>query len=95
VRRADEIRRFVVQKWRWIVERTNGWFGRFRRLSRCYERLAETDETMVKAVITRLMLRRLAHPKRETFRGTTAFAEAATLIGWLLSQPLTTRTHHS
>lgn len=77
VRRTEEIRGFVVQKWRWIVERTNGWLGRFRRLSRCYERLAVTDETMVHVVMTRLMLRRLAHPTRETFRGTIAFAEAA------------------
>jgi len=27
VRRADEVRGFVAQKWRWIVERTNGWLG--------------------------------------------------------------------
>ena len=25
---------FEVQKWRWIVERTFGWFGRYRRLSK-------------------------------------------------------------
>jgi putative transposase len=28
---------FVVQKKRWIVERTFGWFGRYRRLSKDYE----------------------------------------------------------
>ncbi|MBN9122931.1 MAG: transposase, partial [Planctomycetes bacterium] len=28
---------FEVQKWRWIVERTFGWFGRYRRLSKDYE----------------------------------------------------------
>jgi transposase len=26
---------------RWVVERTFGWLGRFRRLARDYERLAE------------------------------------------------------
>jgi putative transposase len=25
---------FEVQKWRWIVERTFGWFNRYRRLSK-------------------------------------------------------------
>ena len=27
---------------RWVVERTFAWLGRFRRLARDYERLAET-----------------------------------------------------
>ena len=27
---------------RWVVERTFGWLGRFRRLARDYERLTET-----------------------------------------------------
>lgn len=77
VTRAEEARGFVVQKWRWIVERTHAWLGRFRRLSRCFERLAQTDETMVHVAMIRLMLRRIAHPERETWRETTAFAEAA------------------
>ena len=25
---------FEVRKWRWVVERTFGWFGRYRRLSK-------------------------------------------------------------
>ncbi len=29
--------RFEPAKWRWIVERTFGWLGRYRRLSRGYE----------------------------------------------------------
>jgi transposase len=29
---------------RWVVERTYGWLGRFRRLARDYERLAKTLE---------------------------------------------------
>ena len=77
VRRTDEVRGFVVIKWRWIVERTHGWLGRFRRLNRGYDRLAATDETLVRVAMIRLMLRRLAHPNRETFRGTLAFQEAA------------------
>jgi len=32
---------FVLLPRRWVVERTFGWLGRFRRLTRDYERLAE------------------------------------------------------
>ncbi|MBP9944234.1 MAG: transposase [Desulfomicrobium sp.] len=28
---------FKVVKWRWIIERTFGWLGRYRRLSKDYE----------------------------------------------------------
>jgi transposase len=35
-------RGFVVQKRRWVVERTIAWIGRNRRLARDYERLAST-----------------------------------------------------
>lgn len=77
VKRSEEASGFVVQKWRWIVERTHAWLGRFRRLSRCFERLAETDEAMVHVAMIGLMLRRIAHPDRETWRETTGFAAAA------------------
>jgi transposase len=33
---------FVLLPRRWVVERTFGWLGRFRRLTRDYERLSET-----------------------------------------------------
>ena len=51
---------FVVLKWRWVVERTFGWLGRSRRLSKDYEGLPETEESWVYACMTRLMVRRLA-----------------------------------
>jgi len=35
-------RGFVLLPRRWVVERTFGWLGRFRRLARDYERLSET-----------------------------------------------------
>ena len=35
-------RGFIVQKRRWVVERTIAWIGRNRRLARDYERLAST-----------------------------------------------------
>lgn len=51
---------FVLLPKRWVVERTYAWLGRFRRLARDYERLAETlaGWHWVAAVI--LLLQRLA-----------------------------------
>lgn len=39
-------RGFVLLPRRWVVERSFGWFSRFRRLARDYERLARTLEGM-------------------------------------------------
>ena len=47
---------------RWVVERTFGWLGQSRRLSKDYERLPATSEAMIYGVMSRLMLRRLARP---------------------------------
>jgi putative transposase len=38
---------FEVQKWRWIVERTFGWLGRYRRLSKDYETNPESSEAWI------------------------------------------------
>jgi putative transposase len=54
-------RGFVPLKWRWIVERTFGWLGRQRRLSKDYEYLPETSEAWIYLAMSRLMLKRLAH----------------------------------
>jgi putative transposase len=51
---------FRVLPRRWVVERTFSWCGQSRRLSKDYERLCETSETVVYAAMTRVMLRRLA-----------------------------------
>jgi putative transposase len=45
---------------RWVVERTFSWLSQNRRLSKDYERLAETSEAFVYVAMTRLMTRRLA-----------------------------------
>jgi putative transposase len=37
----------VVQKKRWIVERTFGWLGRYRRLSKDYEHNPRSSEAWV------------------------------------------------
>jgi putative transposase len=55
---------FTVLPFRWIVERTFAWLGRYRRLSRDYEGLAETSETMIQIAMINLMLHRLC-PERK------------------------------
>ena len=57
--KRSELHTFKVLPRRWVVERTFGWLGRYRRLSRDYERQAITSETMVYLAMLRLMLARL------------------------------------
>jgi putative transposase len=52
-------RGFVPLKWQWIVERTFGWIGRQRRLSKDYEFLPETSEAWIYLTMSRLMLKGL------------------------------------
>jgi len=51
---------FTVLKRRWVVERTFAWLGRYRRLSKDYEYLPKSSETMIYLAMSGLMLRRLA-----------------------------------
>jgi len=54
---------FVVLPKRWIVERTFGWLGRSRRLSKDYEALCETTEAWIRIAMIYLMVNRLACKK--------------------------------
>jgi putative transposase len=45
---------------RWVVERTFAWLGRYRRMSKDYERLCETSEAFIHVAMTHLMVKRLA-----------------------------------
>lgn len=51
---------FPILPRRWVVERTFAWLGRYRRMSRDYEALPQTQEALVHVCMIRLMLRRLA-----------------------------------
>src|SRR5262245_21271813 len=42
VKHTEAKKGFILLPRRWVVERTFGWLGRFRRLARDYERLSET-----------------------------------------------------
>ena len=59
VKRTDR-HTFRVLPRRWVVERTFGWLGRSRRLSKDYERQAHSGEVIVYLAMIRLMLHRLA-----------------------------------
>ena len=65
VRRVAGRTGFVVQPRRWVVERSLGWLGRWRRLSKDYEALPEVSEAMVTLAMIRLMLHRAVHPNRK------------------------------
>ena len=65
VRRVAGSTGFVVQSHRWVVERSFGWLGRWRRLSKDYELLPEVSEAMVTLAMIRIMLHRLVHPNRK------------------------------
>jgi putative transposase len=54
------IKKYVVSPKRWIVERTLGWFNRYRRLSKDYELLPQTTEAVIQVVMIHLMIPRLA-----------------------------------
>jgi putative transposase len=60
VKRSDDVPGFVVLPRRWVVERTFGWLGRCRRLSKDYEEQTESSEAMIHLAMIQLMLKRLA-----------------------------------
>jgi putative transposase len=51
---------FKVLPRRWVVERSFSWVDQNRRMSKDYERLPETGETLLYVAMSRLMVRRLA-----------------------------------
>jgi len=60
VKRTDDVKGFKLLPRRWVVERTFGWLGRFRRMSKDYEFHPETSESMIYLAMINLMVRRLA-----------------------------------
>jgi putative transposase len=48
---------FVVQRKRWIVERTFGWLGRYRRLSKDYEANPRSSEAWIYVAMIHRMSR--------------------------------------
>jgi transposase len=55
---------FVVEPWRWVVERTFAWLENARRLCRDYEELPEHHEGFIYMAMIRLLLRKLSGNQR-------------------------------
>jgi putative transposase len=66
VKRKEKSVGFQVLPRRWVVERTLGWFGRYRRNSKDYENLQESSETMLLISMIQLMAHRLARNEKAT-----------------------------
>jgi transposase len=74
VRRSDDVRHevwlregeqppvavgFKLVKWRWIIERTFGWLGRYRRLSKDYEKSPASSLAWILFAFVAILIRRL------------------------------------
>jgi putative transposase len=71
VRRPEGVKGFRPLPVSWVVERTYAWLGRYRRLSKDYEHLPASSETVVHLAAIHHTLRRLSPAKRrrtERFR---------------------------
>jgi putative transposase len=64
VLRPVGLKGFVVLPKRWIVERTFGWLGRYRRHSKDYERNTASSEAMIYIAMIHFMLRRVAKAEK-------------------------------
>lgn len=60
MRRPPDAKGFQILPRRWVVERTFGWFGRYRRLARDYEHQTRSSEAMVYLASIHRMLRLLS-----------------------------------
>lgn len=79
---------FTVLPCRWVVERTFGWIGRGRRMSKDYECLPETSAAWIYVGISRLMAHRLVRLVQQ--RRTEAMRRTAEMqLAQLLAHPLT------
>jgi len=57
VKRTDDMKGFVLLPRRWVVERTFGWLGRYRRLAKDYEEKILRSESMIYLSMTHRMAR--------------------------------------
>lgn len=71
VERPAGAKGLVHLPYRWVIERTNAWTGKYRRNSKDYERTTSSSEAMVQVSMIHLMLKRLkpeASAKPAAFR---------------------------
>jgi putative transposase len=55
--RPEHVKGFVLLPKRWVIERTFGWLGRYRRLARDYEHTVRSSRSMVYIASSRRMLK--------------------------------------
>ena len=60
VKRPAGAKGLVLLPYRWVVERTNAWVGKYRRNSKDYERTVASSEAMIQTSQIHLMLNRLS-----------------------------------
>lgn len=56
--RPPSVQGFIPLKWRWVSERTFGWFNFFRRLDKDHERTAESSAAMILLASSQIILSR-------------------------------------
>jgi putative transposase len=66
VERPPGVTGLVLLPYRWVVERTNAWTGKYRRNSKDYERTTAMAEAMIQTSAIHLMLQRLAPDPNKT-----------------------------
>jgi putative transposase len=59
IKRRDDVKGFQVLPRKWVVERTFGWLGRYRRLSKDYEGLPESIQAFIYAAMILIIIKRL------------------------------------
>lgn len=57
--KRNELHKFVVLPIRWIIERTNAWVSKARRLAKDYEKKILNQESMIYVRMIQLMLKRV------------------------------------
>ena len=60
VRRPEGSKGFTLLPKRWVVERTFGWLGRYRLMSKDYEAKESSSEADIRLAMIHVMIRRLA-----------------------------------
>ena len=54
--KRNELHKFVILPIRWVIERTNAWISKARRLAKDYEKKTENQESMIYVRMIQLML---------------------------------------
>jgi transposase len=69
IAREEGAEGFVKLPIRWVVERTNAWLTKYRRLCRSYEHSVDSEEAVIRIAMIHRMVRRLSpSPAQSSFR---------------------------